>query len=58
MSSVADDLAMSRRYGRLAGIWNVVLIAVVASVLALAVWDGLWPPRAKTQTQAHSQGAG
>jgi hypothetical protein len=50
MTSVADDLAISRQYGRRSNVAFGVLVFAVAAVLALAVWDGLWPPRQSAST--------
>jgi hypothetical protein len=50
VSTVAHEVEISRRHGRRSDVALVVLVALVASVLVLAVYDGLWPPRDSTPT--------
>ena len=53
MNSVAEDLALSRKYGRQCALALRFLVAAVAAVLLLAVVNGTWPPR-ETSPTSHS----
>jgi hypothetical protein len=50
MNTIAEDIALSRRYARRSDRMIWVLYFAVAGILAIAIWDGLWPPRNSTST--------
>jgi hypothetical protein len=50
MNTIADNIALSRRYRRRSDRATLILCFAVAGILGLAVWDILWPPRATSLT--------
>jgi len=55
-NDVAQHLAFSRRHGRRSGVTLAILVVAIFSVVALAVWDGLWPPRANRTGTTQASG--
>jgi hypothetical protein len=56
MNAVAEDIALSRRLARRSARAIAVLCFAFAGMLALAVWDGLWPPRTTSTEHASKPG--
>jgi hypothetical protein len=50
MSSIAEDLARSREYGRQCNLALRFLVAAVVAVLIVAIANGTWPPRETSPT--------